>query len=231
MKKHLVTVGCLIGTLFSFSQVSSKDYNDLIRKSRLLYQAKDYQNAAITVSSALRMGGDSTPIIDRYRAAYSWSLAGNADSSFFYLNTMADMDNLTFENFRWVTEDEDFTSLRNDPRWKSVTDKLFDKARNTFYTSQKTMDGKTAVVQNYNAGFAWITHKNIDSANYYLKAAIDSRDFTFEHAYNIVTDEIFISIEKDKQSEGLSDGIFSKLYKKYIPSSAFSKTKNRRKQY
>ena len=224
MKKKLVTVGCLLGTLFSFSQVNSKDYNDLITKSRLLYQAKDYRNAAITVSSAVRMGGDSTPIIDRDRAAYTWSLAGNADSSFYYLNTIADMENLTFENFRWVTEDEDFTSIHNDPRWKAVTDKLFDKARNTFYISKKTIDGKAAVVQNYNAGFAWVTHENIDSANYYLNAAIDSKDFKFEDAYNIVTDNIFRTLEKDNQSKTLRDKIFSKLNKTYIPASAFVKT-------
>ena len=224
MKRTFITVSFLIGTLFSFSQVSSKEYNELIRKSRLLYMAKDYQNAAITVSSAIRMSGDSTPIEDMDRAAYSWSLAGNADSSFFYLNMIADLENLIFDNFRWVAEDEDFKSLHNDPRWKAVTDKLFDKARNTFYISRKTANGKAAIVQNYNAGFAWITHKNIDSANYYLNAAIDSKDFTFEDAYNIVTDDLFISLEKDKQSPALSDKIFSKLNKKYISSNTFSNT-------
>jgi arginine/ornithine N-succinyltransferase beta subunit len=111
MKKTLITVSFLIGTLFSFSQVNSKEYNELIRKSRLLYMAKDYQNAAITVSSAIRMGGDSTPIDDMDRAAYSWSLAGNADSSFFYLNMIADLENLIFDNFRWVAEDEHLMKL------------------------------------------------------------------------------------------------------------------------
>jgi hypothetical protein len=186
--------------------------------------AKDYQNAAITVSSAVRMGGDSTPIVDMDRAAYSWSLAGNADSSFFYLNMIADLENLIFDNFRWVAEDEDFKSIHNDPRWKAVTDKLFDKARNTFYISRKTANGKAAVVQNYNAGFVWITHENIDSANYYLNAAIDSKDFTFEDAYNIVTDDLFISLEKNKQAPALRDKIFSKLNKKYIPSPSFNNT-------
>ncbi len=224
MKKNLVTVGCLIWTLFSFSQVNSKEYNDLIIKSRSLYLAKDYRNAASTVSSAVRMGGDSTPIVDRDRAAYSWSMAGNADSSFFYLNMIADMENLIFDNFRWVAEDEDFKSIHNDPRWKAVTDKLFDKARNTFYISRKTANGKAAVVQNYNAGFAWFTHENTDSANYYLNAAIDSKDFMFDDAYNIVTDDIFISLEKDKQSQTLRNKIFSKLNKKYIPVSAFINT-------
>lgn len=224
MKKNLLLILLLLVSVISFSQISSKEYNDLIRKSRSLYLVKDYHDAAITVSSAIRMGGDSTPIVDMDRAAYSWSLAGNADSSFFYLNMIADLENLVFDNFRWVAEDEDFKSIHNDPRWKAVTDKLFDKARNTFYISRKTANGKDAVVQNYNAGFAWITHENIDSANYYLNAAIDSKDFTFEDAYNIVTDDLFISVEKDKQSPALSDKIFSKLNKKYIPSTSFSNT-------
>ncbi len=224
MKKNLLLTLLLLVSVISFSQINSKEYNDLIRKSRSLYMAKDYQNAAITVSSGVRMGGDSTPIVDIDRAAYSWSLAGNADSSIFYLNMIADMENLIFDNFRWVVEDEDFKFIHNDPRWKTVTDKIFDKARRTFYLLQKTTDAKTAIVQNYNAGFAWFTHENIDSANYYFKVAIDSKDFSFEDAFNIITDDIFISFEKYKQLQTLSDRIFSKLNKKYIPTATFNNT-------
>jgi hypothetical protein len=224
MKKKFLVILFFLLSVLSYGQLNSKEYNALINKGRSFYRAKDYGNAATTFSVAVLLGGDLTLVIDRHRAAFCWALAGNPDSAFYYLNTITKMEGLTFENYRWVAEDEDYTFIHNDPRWKTSLDKLFNKAQINFYKMLETADEKAAIAQRNNAGLAWLVHKGYDSAFYHFNVAADSKEFAFDAAFNLISDDIFIALENDKRHQELKDKMFLNLYKKFIPLSAFSKT-------
>ena len=225
MKKNLTIITYLLIAGLSFGQVHSKEYKDLIISGNRLYRSQDFLKAAKAFSSAVQLGGDSTPVVDRSRAAFSWVLAENPDSAFYYLNTITEMKTLTFMDYFMVADDEDYTSVHNDPRWETSTDKIFNKARITFYEDIDRAKGKDLINERSYAGFAWLIKKEYDSAFYHFSMMAESKDLTFDDVYNTVTESLFVEFEKGKKGQELINKIYHNLNRKYIPSSAFSTTK------
>jgi hypothetical protein len=216
MKKHVLTIGCILIAFVVVSQENSNEYTALIAKGRTFYSAKDYKNAAYSFSAAVNLPGSRVPLIDWHRAAWSQALANNADSAFYYLNIIANKRGLTFSDYVFITGDEDYTPIHSDKRWNSIEDKIFNSARRNFHSIPKP-----TVVERYNAAFAWIMHKNVDSAYYQFQLIADSKDLTFGDVNAIVHNEIILPLQKNKQWKNCMNNLYSALYKKYFPPSAF----------
>jgi hypothetical protein len=105
-----------VSTNFCFGQ--NKEYAYFVKKADSLYRAKDYKNSASSYSAAFKAYGWTGLAGDRYNAACSWALAGNADSAFFQLDRLAKKGNLT--NYGHVTADSDLNSLHADKRWPAL---------------------------------------------------------------------------------------------------------------
>lgn len=101
---------------FSFGQ--NIEYTTLIRKADSLYTAKNYKTSALTYSKAFETNEWKGLATDRYNAACSWALAGNADSAFFQLDRI--VKNANYTNYAHITTDADLVSLYNDQRWKPL---------------------------------------------------------------------------------------------------------------
>jgi hypothetical protein len=93
-------------------------YKENIKKAWDLYNQKDYLNSAKTYSLAFALNGGNGTQDDRYNAACSWSLAGNADSSFHYLFEAAEKSN--YDNYTHITTDTDLDAIHPDPRWEKL---------------------------------------------------------------------------------------------------------------
>lgn len=119
MKKAILSICFIAACSLSYGQsAAEQEYNNNVAEAEKLYDQKDYARSAQHYSKAFAaLGGKGMPG-DRYNAACTWALAGNADSAFFQLERIATKSNYTDLNHLLV--DTDLTTLRNDKRWNEV---------------------------------------------------------------------------------------------------------------
>ncbi len=111
--RWIVFFSCLITSYLCQAQAPTAEYYLYIERADSLYSAKDYAASALNYTKAFRAnGGKGTPD-DRYNAACTWAMAGNADSAFFQLGRIATV----MTNLAHVSVDSDLTSLHTDKRW------------------------------------------------------------------------------------------------------------------
>lgn len=82
------------------------------------YYAKEYKKAAHEYTLAFVALGNKGYLTDRYNAACTWSLAGNADSAFHNLFIIAEKSG--YSNYSHFSVDPDLEPIHNDKRWKEV---------------------------------------------------------------------------------------------------------------
>lgn len=116
--RKLLSVCIFFSFLSSAHAQLSEEYSGHIKKAEEAYAAKDYKASANHYSKAFEANGWKGTATDRYNAACSWSLAGNADSSFFQLERLATKMNYT--NLGHITSDTDLESLHKDKRWNET---------------------------------------------------------------------------------------------------------------
>ena len=115
--KILLTITATFIATNALAQASS-EYMDLIQKGYAAYNAKQYKESADDYSKAFAsMGGKGSPD-DRYNGACAWSLSGNKDSAFNYLEKLATKGK--FSDLGHLQIDPDLNNLHNDKRWKSL---------------------------------------------------------------------------------------------------------------
>lgn len=112
---------CLLMMLTAVAQVSP-EYAENVTKAFDLYNKKEYANSAKLYSLAFARNGGKGTGTDRYNAACSYALAGNADSAFFYLMEAANKN--SYDNYNHLTTDTDLSSLYADKRWNKVLEKV-----------------------------------------------------------------------------------------------------------
>ncbi len=110
--------------LFSFISYAQPDaeYAQWVTKGSEYYKAKQYKESAEAYSKAFAAFGGKGYTNDRYDAACSWALAGNADSAFINLERIATKGNYT--NYSHMTTDADLNSLHDDKRWQPLCDQV-----------------------------------------------------------------------------------------------------------
>jgi hypothetical protein len=105
-----------------FGQGVTPLYKEWIGKAESFYEKKDFVGSAKAYSEAFRSLGWKGLQMDRYNAACSWSLAGNADSAFYQLNRIIDL--MDYVDYPKISADEDFIPLYSDQRWKLLLEKV-----------------------------------------------------------------------------------------------------------
>ena len=115
MRAIILLLFC-VTTNFCLGQ--TKQYSDFVKKADSLYRVKDYKNSASNYTSAFKANGWKGQATDRYNAACSWALSGNADSAFFQLDRIVRKAN--YSKFGHITTDSDLDGLHSDKRWLSL---------------------------------------------------------------------------------------------------------------
>ena len=96
--------------------VANEQYFEEAKKAAALYNSKEYLKAAVLFDN-LQKNYKGLLSKDKYYAACCWSLAGNFDKAFWYLNSYAKYDKeLNITDF---ISDSDLVSLHSDSRWKT----------------------------------------------------------------------------------------------------------------
>lgn len=116
--RNILNFICALFCCNAFAQSPNTDYQSTINKADSLYNVKNYKASAITYSAAFKLSrGDGTRN-EKYNAACSWSLAGNVDSAFYYLDKVSRTDH--YDNYEHITTDPDLKSLYTDKRWPAL---------------------------------------------------------------------------------------------------------------
>lgn len=118
MRNILTFIGCAVFCCNIFAQKRTTEYQSMINKADSLYNSKNYKASAITYSSAFKLNGGNGTRNEKYNAACSWSLAGNADSAFYYLDKISRADG--YDNYEHITTDADLIPLYKDKRWPAL---------------------------------------------------------------------------------------------------------------
>lgn len=101
---------------YSFAQ-PPESYTSSVKQADSLYKINEFQASGETYSAAFAAWGSGF-MSDRYNAACSWSLAGNADSAFYQLFKISRVG--SYKNYQHLTEDPDLKPIHEDERWKEV---------------------------------------------------------------------------------------------------------------
>jgi hypothetical protein len=197
LKVWCILLGFWFSITFSFGQTAPEEYYSLVREADSLYKARSYFNSGLKYSAAFQTFGGLGYSDNRYDAACSWALAGNADSAFYNLQRI--VDNANFANFEHITTDADLLSLHADRRWEPLIEQVkqnkerseekYDKRLLQVLDSLRTEDQKwrkyrrrfiNGELQDDTISKEFITRQMLltDSLNYFqLKAIFDKYGF------------------------------------------------------
>ncbi len=106
----------------SSQQQPRADYTALISEAWQLYQQKAWRESARMYMEAFAVKDAKVAAHDRYNAACSWALAGEADSAFAQLSLLA--DNPRYTEDAHAASDSDLLSLHGDTRWQPLIAKI-----------------------------------------------------------------------------------------------------------
>jgi len=114
--KFVITIiGFLIFNLTSAQ--NTVEYSKLIEEAKNYYSSKHYQKSANKYKDAFNIFNGKAYPKDRYKAACSYSLAGDIELSFYHLMKLA---NDTYNDYEQITTDSDLILLHNDKRWDKL---------------------------------------------------------------------------------------------------------------
>jgi hypothetical protein len=213
MKKLLFACYIILTSMVCFSQNISKNYDTLRKKADALYRAGSYSKCAALYAEILQLEFAKLDIWDWDRAAFSYALAGDADSAFYYLDVIARLDSISFSDYIDVIDDRDFASVRKDIRWKAFKLKAIGVANNTFANLLKTKDDKAILEERKLAAIAQLLNEQYDSTFYHLDLLADSKGITFSVANDAVKDRHFRSIRDDKRWSDFTTKIYMNVLK------------------
>lgn len=111
--------------LFGFIQTAfaqNFEYYNTLSKADSLYQSKDYKASALCYSRAININHSKISAEVGYNAACSWSLAGVADSAFYYLKFI--VRTKKYSNLKHITNDSDLNLIHDDKRWLLLIDEV-----------------------------------------------------------------------------------------------------------
>lgn len=110
------------------------------KKAAAFYDSKEYLKSALLFDSLYKKYNNLLSK-DKYFAASCWSLIGNCDKAFFYLNNYAKNDKeLDLSDF---LNDSDLVALHSDPRWKTFTSLMqanIDSVKNNYKFYDTTLN-------------------------------------------------------------------------------------------
>jgi hypothetical protein len=120
MKKIIFSLLAIIFFAHSSFSQNYRKYTKLVNEAFALHKEKEYLKSAQKYSEAFVSLKNKGMYYDRYNAACSWALAGEPDSAFVQLFSIA--RNANFSNYEYMNNDVDLKSLHSDKRWMEVID-------------------------------------------------------------------------------------------------------------
>lgn len=112
----------LFALLFSTSFLWAQDSPDYYAKGDSAYKAKDYALSADFYEKHIAsLEEDEVHMVIYYNTACSFSLAGNNDKAFEYLDKTAAKG---WKSMGTIQQDEDFNNIHGDERWEQTLEKV-----------------------------------------------------------------------------------------------------------
>jgi hypothetical protein len=196
MKNIIFFISSFLILQYSTAQTAASFY----KKADSLYKVKDYETAANVRGEAIRLEGNAVTIGKYWACACDWSLAGNADSAFYYLSIIKRSDKVTVQDIKQIEYDEDFNPIRSDKRWQPFIEAGFGKAiSGTKVLAEQVRAGKrvNSSVDKYQIAIAWATAKNTDSVLFYINSIVNTDKNRYSDYEVISKEKIFSYLQND----------------------------------
>lgn len=125
MTKFILFITLSLLTIVAFGQTHFKPnakYTVHSSRAYRFYDEKKYLKSALSYDSLFNLYKWQGLRSDKYNAACSWTLAGNIEKAFSYLN-MAVIDD-KWVNLAHILSDSDLNALHSDKRWEHLINKV-----------------------------------------------------------------------------------------------------------
>jgi hypothetical protein len=123
--KLLLCICLLLVNYFAVAQKKfspSENYKRHAARALGFYEQKEYLKSALSYDSLFKQNKGRGLRSDKYNAACSWALAGNADKAFLYLDKAVLKDK--WKNLSHILSDADLKTLHADQRWQPLIDSV-----------------------------------------------------------------------------------------------------------
>lgn len=120
MKPTLITLFIVLLSDFAYSQTDLESYKKHVHKADSLYAAKEYKASAAEYKKAFDALDGKAYARDRYNAACTYALAGNAERAFYHLFYSAESQKTKYSNYNHLLTDPDLVSLHSEEKWKEL---------------------------------------------------------------------------------------------------------------
>src|SRR4051812_2935914 len=124
--KFMQKIYLLLLLFFSFKNIYAQKltpaYGKQIQLADSLYKNGDYPKAASAYASAFKNFNNKGLVDDRYHAACSYALSGNADAAFYHLFRIA--EKAGWNKYELLISDSNLQALRKDARWNRLVNKV-----------------------------------------------------------------------------------------------------------
>ena len=138
MKNIIALLVSLLIIKVSFTQTPAEFFYE----GDSLYGAKDYKNSGLAYAAGIRGKGNDAILFRYIFCAGMWSLAGEDDSAFHYLNIISKSDKISLADVDGIKTDNDFNPIKKDQRWEPMIAKISDQAKKNSFPQEELIYGR-----------------------------------------------------------------------------------------
>ena len=160
--------------------------------------------------SKLKTSGENISIQDWVDAAAAHALNNNADSSFFFLSTIANLKDISFKYYNAIKTDKSFISLYNDKRWQPIINAIIKNVATCYSSRVRSGNWTNPTLDQYDAAVAWSMANYLDSAFFYLNNIVLTNYNRFTDYNRLVKEQAFSPLYNDKRWQIIIEAIQKK---------------------
>ena len=138
MKNIIALIISLLIIKVAFTQTST----ELFYEGDSLYGARDFKNAGLAYATGIRGKGSEAMLFRYVFCAGMWSLGGEPDSAFHYLDIISGSDKISLADIDGIKNNSDFIPIKKDKRWEPMIAKISDQAKKNSFPQEELIYGR-----------------------------------------------------------------------------------------
>jgi acetyl esterase/lipase len=138
MKNIIILFMSFLIIKVAFTQTSTELFN----KGDSLYEAKDFKNSGLAYAAGIRGKGNDAMLFRYIFCAGMWSLGGESDSAFHYLDIISKSDKISEADIDEIKNNDDFSLIKKDKRWQPMIEKISAHAKKNSFPQEELIYGR-----------------------------------------------------------------------------------------
>jgi acetyl esterase/lipase len=135
-------ITALIMTLLIIKVAFTQTSTEFFYKGDSLYGAKDFKSSGVAYAAGIRGKGNEAMLFRYIFCAAIWSLGGEPDSAFHYLDIVSRSDKISPGDADGIKNDNDFSPIKNDKRWQPMLERIIGQAKKNSFPQEELIYGR-----------------------------------------------------------------------------------------